>query len=142
MTSSRKQIRPERVRLACAFAEPAYERLRLKDEEQERHLLAFVRPVPQRVEAFLRTTGAAPSMKYQAACYAEVWELPNEWSAKSPVDLLALDQTIASGLRTINEKYPAGAGYWFYGSPHPDSPAQATSQLLRLSQETDHSQTR
>lgn len=137
MLPPQKTIRPERVRLASAFAEPASERLQLVESGQECHLLAFVRPVPPRVTAFLKSIGAVLSTKYQAECDAAVWELPDAGQSKSAVDLLAIDQTIASGLRTIDGKYPAGAGYWFYGSPQPDAPAQATSQLLRFSEEID-----
>jgi hypothetical protein len=143
MNSGSKPLPPEKVRLASAFADPVYERLELDEGgTRVRHLLAFVRPVPKSVQELLMHLGAIPHTRFQANCYAAIWELPQEWSAKPMLRFLELDQSISAGLRTVEGRFPAGAGYWFYGGQSKDSPDHVSSRLLQLSQEQGRSRAR
>ena len=113
--------------LVAAFSEPAYERLRFMEHGRNMQFLAFVRPVSAELRQFLTKIGAAPSQRYEAACYPEVWELSPEWIAKPPLPMAELDLCIAIGLRILDGRYPHTAGYW---SQCQDGDTHWTSHLL------------
>jgi len=95
-------------------------------------LLAFLRPTPNPLRAFLSENGTTLSERFKAEYYREIWELSPDRLTRLPMTLVELDQSIAGFMRTIEGRYPSSAGYWFYG----DSGEHAgrkhwTSQLLQ-----------
>jgi hypothetical protein len=142
MNWSKRPLPSKKVQLATAFSEPVYQRLRLEEGDHVTHLLAFVRPPPVPVEKMLARVGAFPHQRFSAECYAALWELPPEWARKPTVDFLELDAAISLELGTFGGRYPAGAGYWFDGSPSKDSPRRVSSRLLELSQRKSQSPAR
>jgi hypothetical protein len=135
----RRPLPLDRTRLAVAFAEPVYERLCLADRERERHLLAFVRAAPEPIREHLSRLGATRQHEFAAECYAEIWELPEEWSDKPGIKFLELDQGITSALRVLDGRFPADAGYWHFGDR---LPKKATSRLLQAAQDQGRSRAR
>jgi hypothetical protein len=127
-TLEHNALKAENVEVANAFTEPVYERLRLKEGDRTRIILAFTRTVPKHVRELIRSKGGTPA-RLTAPCYCELWELPGDTS-QAVADMFPFDQMIAEGLGILEGKFPSGGGYWVPGTVR-SSENSDTSPLLR-----------
>src|SRR5882672_1154148 len=108
----RKPIDSKQASVAATFYEPVYQRLRLWHDSQMIHLLCFVNEIPDRVRKLLSECGALPSKTLRAACFAEVWEIPQQILATGPYGSLPakLDDAISDAIGCCRSRLSAASG--------------------------------
>jgi hypothetical protein len=131
----RKHIDSNQASVAATFYEPAYQRLRQWHDGRMIDLVCFVKESNEAAQRILADYGAAPSGRFRANCFAEVWELPHESLLTGAHGRLPaqFDRAICEALGCGDQTLSAASGLlrWADNEESQDRRRHVPSQLLK-----------
>jgi hypothetical protein len=131
----RKHIDSKQASVAATFYEPAYQRLRQWHDGRMIDLVCFVKESNEAARRILGDYGAAPSRRFRANCFAEVWELPHESLLTGAYSGLTaqFDRAISEALGCRGHTLSAASGFlrWADNEESERHRRHVPSQLLK-----------
>ena len=131
----RKHIDWKQASVAATFYEPAYQRLRQWNDDRMIDLVCFVKESNEAAQRILADYGAAPSRRFRANCFAEVWELPHEFLLIGAYGRLPaqFDRAISEALGCGDQTLSAASGLlrWADNEESEHRRRHIPSQLLK-----------